>query len=119
MAVFHFHFPTPPDDTHFDAAPVCPDHPGAAALREYWQTRHSDAPAVKAQTNVVANATRAANTVHARQDAHYNELVLLAWQLVRMDGLSVAAACLEVGIAPGTYRKRVGRLRLEPVADRD
>ena len=119
MATFHTHFPTPPERTHFDAHLIADEHPGAAALREYWQAHHSDAPAVKAQTNVVANATRAANTVHARQDAHYNELVLLAWQLVRMDGLSVAAACLEVGIAPGTYRKRVGRLRLEPVADRD
>ena len=113
MAVFHFHFPPPPERTHFDAAPVDGEHPGHDKLREYWQAHRCDTPAVKPERDVVVNVRRAGSRRQKAQDEHYNGLVLLAWQMVQRDGLTIAAACAEVGIAPGTYRKRARRLELD------
>ena len=113
MTTFHFHFPEPPAATHFDPAPVDDTHPGAAALRNHWQAHQHDAPAVKPERDVVANNRRAGDRYRKAQDEHYNSLVLLAWQMVQRDGLTIADACAEVGIAQGTYRKRVRRLELD------
>lgn len=113
MATFHTHFPTPPERTHFDAHRIADDHPGAAALREYWREHRDDTPAVKPSPDIVANSRRAGDRRRKAQDEHYNGLVLLAWQMVQRDGLPIAAACAEVGIAPGTYRKRARRLELD------
>ena len=113
MTSFHFHFPPPPAATHFDPAPVDDTHPGAVALRNHWQAHREDAPAVKAAPDVVANVRRASVRHNRAQDEYYNGLVLLAWQMVQRDGLTIADACAEVGIAQGTYRKRVRRLELE------
>ena len=116
MTTFHFHFPPPPDSTHFDPAPVDDDHPGAVALRNHWQAHQHDAPAVKPERDVVANNRRAGARHNRAQDEYYNGLVLLAWQMVQRDGLSIAAACAEVGIAPNTYRRRARWLKLEEAA---
>jgi hypothetical protein len=113
MTTFHFHFPTPPPTTHFDPAPVDDEHPGAVALRDYWQAHQHDAPAVKKPPDVVANVRRATVRHNRAQDEYYNGLVLLAWQMVQRDGLTIEAACTEVKIAQGTYRKRVRRLELD------
>jgi hypothetical protein len=110
MTAFHTHFDTPAGEPHDLTG--CPGHD---KLREYWQQHHDDAPAVKPQRDVVANNRRAGARHNRAQDEYYNGLVLLAWQMVKMDGLSMTAACAEVGIARGTYTKRVGRLKLEPV----
>ena len=112
MAIFHFHFPPPPDDTHFDAAPIDDEHPGHDKLREHWQA-HNHAPAAHVQPDIIANVRRAGVRRNRAQDEHYNGLVLLAWQLVKRDGLPIAAACSEVGISEGTYRKRARRLELD------
>jgi hypothetical protein len=117
MTAFHFHFPAPPDDTKFDPSPVCPAHPGAAALRAHWQAHRCDAPAVKVERDVVANNRRAGARHIRQQDEYYNGLVLLAWQMVQRDGLTIEAACTEVKIAQGTYRKRVRRLELDTIAE--
>ena len=113
MTSFHFHFPTPPPTTHFDPAPVDDEHPGAVALRNHWQAHREDAPAVKVAPDVVANNRRAGARHNRAQDEYYNGLVLLAWQMVQRDGLTIEAACSEVKIAQGTYRKRVRRLELD------
>jgi hypothetical protein len=113
MTAFHFHFPAPPDDTKFDPSPVCPAHPGAAALRAHWQAHRHDAPAGKPQADIVANQTRAAAQRRAKQDAIFDDKTLAAWQLITMNRLSIAAACAEVGIAPNTYRRRARWLELK------
>ena len=116
MTTFHFHFPPPPDSTHFDPAPVDDEHPGAVALRAYWQAHRDDAPTVKPKADIVANQTRAAAQRRAKQDAVFDDKTLAAWQLISMNRLSIAAACAEVGIAPNTYRRRARWLELEEAA---
>ena len=114
MATFHFHFPTPPDDAREFGDPVdVLGSPGHDKLRAHWQAHRDDTPAVKPERDVVVNVRRAGVRRNRIQDDHYNGLVLLAWQMVQRDGLSIAAACAEVGIAQGTYRKRARRLELD------
>ena len=113
MTTFHTHFPAPLDDMTDGR-----DMTGTAAhdaLRAYWQAHRDDAPTVKPERDVVANNRRAGARHNRAQDEYYNGLVLLAWQMVQRDGLTIEAACGEVKIAQGTYRKRVRRLELEPV----
>ena len=117
MTTFHFHFPPPPDSTHFDPAPVDDDHPGAVALRNHWQAHQHDAPAVKPERDVVANNRRAGDRYRKAQDKEFNDKTLAAWQLIQIDGLTIAAACHEVGLSEGTYRKRARHLTPEIVVD--
>ena len=113
MTTFHFHFPPPPDSTHFDPAPVDDDHPGAVALRNHWQAHREDAPAVKVARDVVANNRRAGDRYRKAQDKEFNDKTLLVWQHVKSDGLPIATACVLVGILEGSYRKRARRLELD------
>ena len=68
MTTFHTRFPIPPERTHFDAHLIADEHPGAAALREYWRDHAHDAPATRHETDIIGNHGRAQARHHKARE---------------------------------------------------